>query len=93
MGKLAQQLGGQSQVKVTDKKPAGKKVVNMKSGGGVFGGKESKAEEARERKSAPSKAAYKKAEAKYEGEGMKRGGCVKKMKSGGSCGSKAKKGY
>lgn len=33
MGKLAQQLGGQSQVKVTDKKPAGKKVVNMKSGG------------------------------------------------------------
>lgn len=35
MGKLAQQLGGQSQVKVTDKKPAGKKVVNMKCGGKV----------------------------------------------------------
>ncbi len=33
MGKLAQQLGGQSQVKVTEVKPAGKKVTNMKKGG------------------------------------------------------------
>lgn len=33
MGKLAKQLGGQSQVKVTDTKPAGKKVANMKCGG------------------------------------------------------------
>lgn len=35
MGKLAQQLGGQSQVKVSESKPAGKKVANMKCGGKV----------------------------------------------------------
>lgn len=35
MGKLAQQLGGQSQVKVSDQKVPGKKVVNMKCGGKV----------------------------------------------------------
>lgn len=56
----------------------------MKKGGMTFGGKETKAEEARERKAAPSKAAYKKAEMKFEGEGMKRGGCAtKKMAKGG----------
>jgi len=35
MGKLAQQLGGQSQVKVSDQKCPGKKVVNMKCGGSM----------------------------------------------------------
>ena len=58
-------------------------AAKMKKGGKVFGGKETKAEEARERKAAPSKAAYKKAEMKFEGEAMKRGGCVKKMAAGG----------
>lgn len=58
-------------------------AAKMKKGGKVFGGKESKAEESRERKAAPSKAAYKKAEMKFEGEAMKKGGCVKKMAAGG----------
>ena len=69
-----------------DKQMHGGKKTNLsalKKGGMTFGGKETKAEEARERKMAPSKAAYKKAEMKYEGEGMKRGGACKKMASGG----------
>ena len=49
----------------------------------LFAGKESKKEEAAERKAFPSKMAYKKAEAKYEGETMKKGGATKKMASGG----------
>ena len=39
----------------------------------LFKGKESKREEAAEKKAFPSKAAYKKAEAKYEKEPMKKG--------------------
>lgn len=69
-----------------DKQMHGGKKTNLsglKKGGLTFGGKETKAEEARERKAAPSKAAYKKAEMKFEGEAMKRGGCVKKMAGGG----------
>ena len=70
-----------------DKQMHGGKKTNLstlKKGGMTFGGKETKAEEARERKAAPTKAAYKKAEMKLEGEGMKRGGCAtKKMAKGG----------
>lgn len=47
----------------------------------LFAGKETKKEEAAEKKAFPSKAAYKKAEAKYEGEKMARGG-VSKMSAG-----------
>lgn len=42
----------------------------------AFAGKETKAEEAKERKLAGSKAAYKKAEMKYEGEKYAKGGKV-----------------
>jgi hypothetical protein len=42
----------------------------------IFAGKETKAEEAKERKAAGSKAAYKKAEMKFEGEKYKKGGSV-----------------
>ena len=69
-----------------DKQMHGGKKTNLsslKKGGMTFGGKETKAEEARERKAAPSKAAYKKAEMKFEGEAMKRGGACKKMAGGG----------
>ena len=68
-----------------DKQMHGGKKTDMsklKKGGNVFAGKESKAEEAKEKKMFGSGAAYKKAEAKYEGE-MKKGGCVKKYARGG----------
>jgi hypothetical protein len=63
----------------------------FKEGGGMatksmkalFAGKETKAEEKAEKKAFPGKMAYKKAEAKYEGEPMKKGGGVKKMALGG----------
>lgn len=42
----------------------------------IFAGKETKAEEVKERKAAGSKAAYKKAEKKFEGEKYARGGGV-----------------
>jgi len=51
----------------------------------LFAGKETPAEERAERKAFPSKAAYKRAEAKYEGETMKTG--MKKMAAGGSAGN------
>ena len=69
-----------------DKQMHGGKKTNLstlKKGGMTFGGKETKAEEARERKAAPTKAAYKKAEMKFEGEAMKRGGCTTKKMAGG----------
>lgn len=47
----------------------------------LFAGKESKKEEAAERKAFPSNAAYKKAEAKYEGERMKKGGIATSLKA------------
>jgi hypothetical protein len=47
----------------------------------LFSGKESKKEEAAERKAFPKKADYNKAEKLYEGEAaMRKGGAVKKMK-------------
>lgn len=54
----------------------------------LFGGKETMKEEAAERKKFPGKGAYKKAEAKFEGErpAMKRGGKVKCMAEGGVSG-------
>lgn len=60
------------------KTPAGK-------GKNLFAGKESKAEEAMEKKQFPGKKAYAKAEAKFEQErpGMKGGGKVKKYAAGG----------
>jgi len=63
----------------------------------AFAGKETKAEEAKERKLAGSKAAYKKAEMKYEGEKYTRGGGIEsKGKTNGkmvkmAMGGKAKK--
>lgn len=61
----------------------------------VFAGKETKAEEAKERKMAPTKTAYKKAEMKFEGEKFARGGGIEKkgktkgtfvkMAKGGKC--------
>lgn len=45
-------------------------ATNMKK---LFAGKETKKEEAAEKKAFPSKAAYKKAEAKYEKEAPKKG--------------------
>lgn len=65
------------------RKFAGGGEMATKSMKGLFAGKESRAEERAERKAFPSKAAYKRAEAKYEGETMKKGGSVKKMASGG----------
>ena len=73
-------------VAMHDKQMHGGKKTNLstlKKGGTTFGGKETKAEEARERKAAPTKAAYKKAEMKFEGEAMKRGGCTTKKMAGG----------
>lgn len=43
----------------------------------LFGGKESKAEESKEKKAFPTKAGYKKAEAKFEGEKFASGGFVR----------------
>lgn len=57
--------------------------------GKTFAGKESKTEEAKEKKMFGSGSAYKKAEAKYEGE-MKKGGCVKKYARGGGIEIKGK---
>ena len=51
-------------------------MAKLKKGGNVFSGKETKAEEAKEKKMFGSAAAYKKAEAKYEGEKMKKGGKI-----------------
>ena len=58
-------------------------LAKLKKGGMTFAGKESKAEEAKEKKMFGSGAAYKKAEAKYEGERMKKGGKIKKYEDGG----------
>ena len=49
-------------------------AMATKSMKALFAGKETKKEEAAERKAFPSKAAYKKAEAKYEGEKYAKGG-------------------
>ena len=57
------------------------KGMKFKRGGDmkkIFAGKETKAEEAKERKAAGSKAAYKKMEKKFEGEKYARGGGVEK---------------
>ena len=51
------------------------KNMKMKA---LFSGKETKMEEAKERKAFPKKAAYKKAEMMYEGEKMSKGGASKK---------------
>lgn len=61
------------------------KAMATKKKSPLFGGKETAAEETAERKKFPGKAAYKKAEAQFEGErpGMKCGGKVKKMAEGG----------
>lgn len=68
-------------------KGGGTMAKNMKA---LFAGKESKKEEAAERKAFPSKSAYKKAEAKYEGEKYASGGITKAkmgaVKSGGNKG-------
>ena len=48
-----------------------------------FKGKESKAEESKEKAKFKTKAAYKQAEKKFEGEKMACGGKVKKMAAGG----------
>ena len=53
---------------------------NMKA---LFAGKETKAEEKAEKKAFPTKAGYKKAEMKYEGEKMAKGGKTKCMATGG----------
>lgn len=73
----------------------GGNTMATKSMKALFAGKESKAEEAAEKKRFPSKAAYKKAEAKYEGEKYARGGGIEvrgktkgkmiTMKRGGKC--------
>lgn len=66
-------------VAMHDKQMHGGKKTNMaglKKGGNVFAGKETKAEEAKEKKMFGKGAAYKKAEAKYEGEKYARGGGV-----------------
>lgn len=61
------------------------KAMATKKKSPLFGGKETMKEEAAERKKFPGKGAYKKAEAKFEGErpAMKRGGKVKCMAEGG----------
>lgn len=47
----------------------------------LFAGKETKAEEKAEKKKFPTKAAYKKAEAKYEGEKYAKGGVATSLKA------------
>ena len=64
--------------------------VKKAVGGKIFAGKESKAEEAKEKKMFGKGAAYKKAETKYEGEAMKKGGGVKKYARGGGIEIKGK---
>lgn len=78
------------------------KGMKFKQGGDmkkIFSGKETKAEEAKERKAAGSKAKYKKMEKMYEGEKYARGGGVEsrgktkgkmvKMAAGGSVSKRA----
>ena len=65
-------------------------TMATKSMKALFAGKESKKEEAAERKAFPSKAAYKKAEAKYEGERMAKGGLTAGHKSADGIAQKGK---
>lgn len=59
----------------------------------IFAGKESKAEEAAERKAVGgSKSKYAAMEKKFEGEAMKKGGAIKKYAKGGSIDGIASKG-
>lgn len=71
-------------VKAMEKQfPKGATITPAK-GKALFGGKESKVEEAKEKKAFPSKKAYAKAESKFEGEKpFKCGGKVKKYAEGG----------
>lgn len=57
-------------------------AMATKSMKALFAGKETKKEETAERKAFPGKMAYKKAEAKYEGETMKKGGTAKYANGG-----------
>ena len=51
-------------------------TMSTKSMKALFAGKESKSEEKAEKQAFPTKAGYKKAEAKFEGEKMAKGGSV-----------------
>lgn len=67
----------------------GGEAMATKSMKALFAGKESKAEEKAEKKMFPTKAGYKKAEAKFEGEKMAKGGSTSLAKHASMPASKA----
>ena len=85
---IAQNVG--REFVTADKATKGNSMATKGKMAALFGGKESKAEEAKEKKKFPGKKAYAKAEAKFEGEKMACGGKTKKYAKGGGIEVKGK---